>query len=347
MPTMTDIFETVPVSVRSTKPSSRRRSSKKKTYRSSKHGYKLSSKFSSRYSSRLLTPSRTPIKLIPRQSKRSLSIANSRTHSFAVREDPGAEEADEEAEGGRASTTRSSTDSFLLGKPVPKRSVGCQTQFEDDTYGPMHECLPQFIQRLRERRVAAAAARGHRSSTKLCTSSRSTQTQPYEKGGKVQDGEVSQTMMSKVHHLLKQHEEVLYALAMLNEKKDKRHSRSASAGAAGGAVCRLNLEFEDDRLCDSPDTDVYSEFNSPRSRLEAADLKLPGRRRFATEPRRTASGRHGIPGHQEESSADSETEGIAGKRTTKVKIGSSSPKQRKFSNVPPLNLAKISSAVAT
>jgi len=146
---------------------------------------------------------------------------------------------------------------------------------------------------------------------------------------------------------LKQHEEVLYALAMLNEKKEKCHSRSASAGAAGGAVCRLNLEFEaDDRHCDSPDTDVYSEFNSPRSRLEAADLKLPGRRRFATEPRRTVSGRHGIPGHQEESSAESETEG-AGKNTTKVKIGSSSPKQRKFSNVPPLNLAKISSAVIT
>jgi len=359
--TMTDLFETLPMSARGSTRSTlskKKSSGRKKSIQTHGKSSKFSSKNSSRYSvrtgtqrSRLLKPKKSRgsstgsarIDIATLSGKSYPRIA-SKEWSCSERGDGAVMPIPEgtTAESTGKSAARSSTDSTL--EILTKRTIGSQTQFKDDIYGPLHESLPPFIQKLRERRVAAAAARGHRSSTKLHTSSRSTQTRPYSKsGGKKENSTMPQYVIQKI---MKQQEEMLHALALL-KKDNQNRSSSRGTGALSpplsAALCQLNLEFAaEDRHCESPDTDVYSEFNSPRSQLEAMDLKLPGRRRFATEPRRTISGRHVIPGQEEDSSGDSDAEGNAERFA-------SSPKQKRFSNVPPLNLAKtkISSAVMT
>eukprot|EP00466_Bigelowiella_natans_P016116 jgi/Bigna1/74835/fgenesh1_pg.31_\ len=351
-PTMTEVFGTAPQAGRGSthKILVRRKTSSKKKGSSSKSksSVKFLSKMSSRYSS-MRGGSSSQRKFLRVNKSRSM-VGSARSSTSGASGASGSvnikinrlrlpqrcdyptipENATAYSIDCKAASTRSSVDSSTL-EIVQKRTTWSQTEFEDDAYGPLHESLPPFIQRLREKRVAAAAAKGHRCSTKISTSSRSTQTRPYSSKKSGDDAQQMSSSQYVIRKLMKQQEEMLHAIELL--KKDKQHIHRRSSKSAT-AVCSLNLEIAaDDRHCDSPDMDVYSEFNSPRSRLEDVELKFPGRRRFNTEPRRTLSGRHVIPGQEDDSSGESDGGG-------EIHTLGSSPKQKRFSNIPPLNLAK-------
>ncbi|GAB5369993.1 hypothetical protein AAMO2058_001453900 [Amorphochlora amoebiformis] len=362
--TMTDVFGTIPTRTHKTLLSRRSRSGKKKSSKGSgsRHTHhvalKPSSRSSARYSMRGSSRSKSSLHLRPpvSRSKPTRQTTNGHfVHTYRTR--PGVDKippplhegkesptgigerdpatvADAPSGTAGVSTTCSSDSSLSL---LKTRTLACQTRFEDDAYGPLYADLPEFIQRLREKRVAAATARGFKSSTRLHTSSRSTQTRTYmskkkdDEGGnsKTKSGQTANLKSRVIRKLMRQQEEMLQTLAELNkDHRSSKNGKSTIGSGPGVPMRQLARTYEEERQhCESPDTDVYSEYNSPRSRV--GDRKTFSRRRFNTEPRRNVSGRHVIPGLEEESSGDSD----AGGNTQR------SPRQR-FSNVPPLNLAK-------
>mmetsp|Transcript_13949 Transcript_13949/g.21088 ORF Transcript_13949/g.21088 Transcript_13949/m.21088 type:complete len:601 (-) Transcript_13949:344-2146(-) len=353
---MTDLFGTLPPAARAWNRSSiltRRRAAKKKlqsSNRSAKSVSKQSSRSSSRYSLRLGS---TRTKKYPpssrkssrdRESTRGVAVNTGTSNCFtvtAVSKITPANDPPSPFTGVLSSTDSSNLEvASCVTKALEKHTISSQTEFKDDQYGPLYAALPDFIQRLRERRVAHAAARGFRSSTKLHMSTRSTQTRPYSAAGilstSVQENRPSQSNLpaqAVIQKLMRQQEQMLQALATL--KLDRRHRKAQDVS--------LKLKIEGSRSADrsnSPHSDVYSEFNSPRSRLGAVK-RISNRRRVNTEPRRTVSGRHVIPGVEEDTSDDSDTKGS----NTRACF----PGQTRFSNVPPLNLAKtkISSTMMT